>query len=362
MATERRVGGLLKIGAILVGSLFLLGTVWWGGRALLAKFFWNNPAYLISEIEITVDTAIHRQMVLDAAGIEIGQNIFTVDLSGAHRRLRALPQVQEAKVVRTLPGRIDIVVEARRPVAWIAPSPDVDDEQLARNSFLVDATGFVFPELDPDAEHFKLPFVYGCPELPVRPGQVLQSPQSVAALELLKLTAKTPLGVRLQIQQIDLSKRYCMEVQDRRRAAYLFGIEPSELRMQVEQLEALLRAIDQDGRQIRKVNLLVRRNIPVVFAGTTPVDQAPVALQERAPTLLTPTTPPANRQQPNRVAATAETPRRQNSSTSGRAAPAANVVRKSSPPARPVQRAVPERGAHNVPLKSFLNSSGATGR
>lgn len=348
---------------ILFWVLFVWGAIWglWaGGSELISKFFINNPEYSVAAVEVSSDAPISREKILSAAGINVGQNIFLVDLRGAQRRLSSLPQVEDAKIMRQLPRNIAIRIRVRRPVAWVAPSKNADGEQLARESFLVDSRGFVFPEIDTDEGHLSLPFIYGCPELPLRPGQSLSSRESLAALELLRITSDTPLGVRLQIQHIDLSKLYCMEVVDRRRSVYRFGTDTGVLREQLDQLGALLQATDSEGRRIQTVNLMMRRNIPVVFAGATPVTgerpqpAATASVRETA----TPTVP---RAQPQPVASARERRSEADAEREELRRPESQIKRNQPQPTVSVQRPLPQqtpskRGAHDIPLRPFITS------
>jgi hypothetical protein len=65
------------------------------------------------------------------------------------------------------------------------------------------------------------------------------------------------------VQNIDLSKGYCLIVTDQRHAKITFGLDRLDA-----QLSRLYRCFDraaQDHKELQTVNLLVERNIPVTF-------------------------------------------------------------------------------------------------
>jgi hypothetical protein len=58
-----------------------------------------------------------------ALGVHLGDQMLDVDLGGAERRLEALPWVRTARVVRSWPSTLRVIVVERRPEARIA-DPD----------------------------------------------------------------------------------------------------------------------------------------------------------------------------------------------------------------------------------------------
>ncbi len=316
-------------------------------RAAIIYYFIENPKYAIATIDLDIDGPIRNDLVLETSGIRTGESLFLADIGGARQRLEAMPQVAQAQIVRAMPNQIKIKLRTRKAVAWLAPSHDADDEALARETFLVDGKGFVFPELEPNEAHYRLPFIYGAPDLPVQPGQTLRSREALAALELIRITNENPIGARLQLQSLDLTKRYCMEVLDRRRTLFLFGTDPQHLREQVDQLASLLSVTDQEGRRLQRVNLLVRRNIPVVFAGATPVDLPPVAKQPRIEPQST--ARPVSTPRPAAVK-----PAREARTTPRPAAVTQRAARSAATPARSTTSPSVKRGAHDVPLRPFI--------
>jgi hypothetical protein len=70
--------------------------------------------------------------------------------------------------------------------------------------------------------------------------------------------------MRFQIREIDVSKGYCLLVTDKNNARVTFGF--NDLEPQLRRLEHFLTYCDDSKQELRTVNLLVQRNIPVTFA------------------------------------------------------------------------------------------------
>ena len=65
----------------------------YGGRKAVDRMFLKNPEYNLAAVEITDDgSALSREVILSAAKLEVGQNIFSVSLSKAREAIVALPQ------------------------------------------------------------------------------------------------------------------------------------------------------------------------------------------------------------------------------------------------------------------------------
>jgi len=138
----RRVGqGLLLVGAS-------AAVVWVGAET--ARYARSSDAFAISEIDIEGNAQLKDIDVRRAARLQIGSNIFEVSAEEARNHLLQHPWVEDAKVVRRLPGRIRIQVSERKPVALVAL------DQL----YLVSDAGAVFKCLGVD-DPVDLPVITG---------------------------------------------------------------------------------------------------------------------------------------------------------------------------------------------------------
>jgi len=113
-------------------------------------------------------------------------------------------------------------------------------------------------------EYLGLPLILGCASESLEAGKTIESPETKAALELLRLSTRSFMQTRFQIREIDVSKGYCLVVTDKNHSKVTFGFD--NLDTQLQRLEQFLIYSDDAHREIAMVNLIVQRNIPVTWA------------------------------------------------------------------------------------------------
>ena len=185
-----------------------------------------------------------------------------MNLGRVRDSLQRLPQVDEAEVVRKLPGEIDIRVIERKPVAWITGDKQISDPFVSDAAFLVDARGVLMREKKLLPEYLGLPLISGCSSESLEAGKVIESLEAKTALELLRLSTRSFMQTRFQIREIDVSKSYCLLVTDKNHARVTLAL--NDLEAQLQRLEQFLVYCDDSKQELETVNLL--RNIPVTFA------------------------------------------------------------------------------------------------
>ncbi|MBV9618794.1 MAG: hypothetical protein JO201_06240, partial [Verrucomicrobia bacterium] len=162
-----------------------------------------------------------------------------------------------------LPAEIDIRIVERKPVAWITSENQIADPFASEAAFLVDARGVLMKEKKLLPEYLGLPSILGCRSESLEAGKIVESPETKAALELLRLSTLSFMQTRFQIREIDVSKGYCLIVTDKNHSKVTFGFD--NLDLELHRLEQFLIYSDDARREIATVNLLVQRNIPVTF-------------------------------------------------------------------------------------------------
>src|SRR3954447_15582373 len=263
---NRRV--LVLVSKIVLALVLVLGVVL-GVRYSAKHFFFENPDYQLSQIDIQTDGSLQRDQILKATEIREGENIFRISLAQVRDRLQQLPQVDEAQVLRKLPGEIDIRITERKPIAWITSDKQISDPFASDVAFLVDARGVLMKEKKLLPEYLGLPLITGCTSESLEPGKIVDSFEGKAALELLRLSTRSFMQTRFLIREIDVSKGYCLVVSDKNHSRVTFGFD--NLEGQLERLEQFLVYADDSKQELATVNLMVQRNIPVTF-GRNPVD------------------------------------------------------------------------------------------
>jgi len=261
-ASARRLQKGFLVLSLLLILLSLLGAGVFGAQRLLNALFFANPDYAVHSVEVTTDGDLAREVVLRAAQIEDGSNIFAVNLSALEDRLRALPQVEEVDVQRLLPDKLVIVIQERRPIAWIASADANKTGFNYDGAFLVDRRGTVLQPKGSAPEYMTLPVIIGVELKKVTVGQPVDSDPVRAALELIRDCPEV-LQSRFQIATIDVSKEYCLVATDKQGVPITFN--PDELMVDLRHLASLLLYCEKNSKDLRSANLMAERNIPVVF-------------------------------------------------------------------------------------------------
>lgn len=265
LAKSQRNRMIMRWTLRILAVVAIVGAGVYGVREGLRRFLWENPEYNLAVIEVINDgQGLTRDVILNTAGLEVGVNIFSVNLSAARDALTDLPQVEHVEVRRILPQKITIDLTERRPVAWLAAG-DALDPSTTEASFLVDAKGILFKPKRVLPEYLHLPVITGVPTGNFMAGETIRLPEVQAALELIRLTGYSS---RFQVQSIDLSKGYCMVVSDIQKKQVVFPLD--EIDRHLERLAAVLDYGTANRKEIQSVNLMVERNIPITLVSYTP--------------------------------------------------------------------------------------------
>lgn len=94
----------------------------------------RSPLFAIDEVRVVGAAGDGERSVLDAAGLQPGDNLLTADLAGAASRVSGLPWVRAAEARRRPPSAVELRVEPRAPVV-VVHLPDA--------RWLVDGEGIV---------------------------------------------------------------------------------------------------------------------------------------------------------------------------------------------------------------------------
>ena len=138
-----RRGAQVALGGLLVAAL-----LWLGDQAV--RYAHEAEAFAIREIIIDGNHQIEDIDVRRAARLQIGSNVFEISAEKARNHLLQHPWIEDANVVRKLPGRIRIEIVERKPVALVALD----------HLYLVSEEGAVFKRLGVD-DPVDLPVITG---------------------------------------------------------------------------------------------------------------------------------------------------------------------------------------------------------
>lgn len=143
--TGRRTRLLVRIGI----ALALAGALGGGGFGLW-RWVTRSGKFALHQVRVSPTRHLTADQVRARSGLQLGENLFALDLPAARHALLADPWLRSASLTRELPDRVAIEVEEREPACTIALGP----------LYLADARGEVFKHASPD-EAAGLPVVTG---------------------------------------------------------------------------------------------------------------------------------------------------------------------------------------------------------
>lgn len=136
---------------------------------------YNSSLFSVRRVEVSGNTQLLQSQVVKQSGIQLGGNIFKVDLTAAKKRLVANPWLEAATLSRQLPAIIRIRVRER--AAAVALS-------RPRATYVLDKTGFVLSKEGALADT-GLPAVRDLDAGEIKVGTRLKSPLLADALRVL---------------------------------------------------------------------------------------------------------------------------------------------------------------------------------
>jgi cell division septal protein FtsQ len=268
--TRGRAMGRLRVALAVVVSLGMLVAAGYGMyrlvRTTVNRFVYNNPRFTIRQIVVDDDGVLTPERVVRFAGVQVGQNLLSIDLDQVRNNLEMLPLVRAVEVRRMLPDRLFIRVVERIAVARLrAPSPGLGD-----TTFYIDRAGFVMKPiklaegtlLQPQTPR-PVPVLTGVSLADARVGKQVESEQIYRALELLDKLDQAVAGSLLEVEQIDLSKPRQLVLTTRQHTTVKVDVE--EVPQQLRRLGVILRWAQQRQKPVQMVDLTVNRGVPVTF-------------------------------------------------------------------------------------------------
>ena len=143
---------ILKV-FIILASLCLVGELVW--------LFGISPFRQFSKIDISGYDGITREEILTIAGLSEDSSFFTTDIKAVENALAEISSLASVRVFKSFPGRLKIVLEARRPLAYA----------------LADLNGYTVPVLfDSEGVIFEVAGKALSAKLPVISGLVIEEP------------------------------------------------------------------------------------------------------------------------------------------------------------------------------------------
>jgi cell division protein FtsQ len=163
----------------------------WRGTALVL----GAPALQISRITVHGNHRLSTGEVMALIDGLRGRNILTVGLAEWQQRLLSSPWVEEARLRRVLPSRIDVFIRERRPIGI---------GRLSGALYLVDAAGVVIDEFGPNHHDLDLPIIDGLAAVPGDGAGVIDEARAQLAARVIEALEERP-DLAERVSQLDVS-------------------------------------------------------------------------------------------------------------------------------------------------------------
>ncbi|MCE0485207.1 MAG: FtsQ-type POTRA domain-containing protein [Methylacidiphilales bacterium] len=230
-----------------------------GISLLLDQVLYSNSRYALDKIEIEPRGHFSERLIRQATGLEMKQNLWTLDLPKITSDLEKLPYVSNARVERHFPDKISIHIQERIPVVKIV---GLNNDLNTKETFYLDRDGIVLkPRSDEDTP--LLPEIIGLTNADLEPGTKLEQTSLARALQILDAIDHTELHTTIDIRTIDLSQPLSITMVTTRDMSITFRLDCID--QQLFRLQTIFRYPDFQYRAIRTVDLTPDRNVPITF-------------------------------------------------------------------------------------------------
>jgi len=265
-ATRLRLGAVAL--AVTFGTVFGLYLFWRAGEWTLDKFVYENSEFAIRRVDVQTDGVIAPDKLRRWSGVRPGDNLMALDLAAVKRNLELVSTVSSVSVERVLPSTLRIRVTERQPVAQVDVPRAGAAGGIQVAVFQLDADGYVMQPLDPRLcviplaqIRDQLPVIVGLNTYQLQPGQRVESPQVLAALQLIGTFNRSVMTGLVNLRRIDVSSPGVVLATTEQGSEITFGLD--NLDQQLRRWREIYDLGQRMNRAIAALNLAVSNNVPV---------------------------------------------------------------------------------------------------
>ena len=220
----------LRIFAFFIIVLGILAA--WGGFAIA-----TSPAFHVGSVAVTGNTRVSTAQILSAARIDSTANAWLLNKNEIAARVQAIPWIERARISRTLPARVELVITERVPAACLQAGRLVTIDATQR----VLATSCLSPLLTQLAVPLKKPPVPGETIVDERVGQLVR--------DLAILTTAT-----VPVRSLHLDRYGSLVAIDPHGVELKFG-EDGDLAKKAALIEPIRRSTQTHGRSLYAIDV-----------------------------------------------------------------------------------------------------------
>jgi cell division protein FtsQ len=264
-ATRMRLGAVAL--AVTCGTVFGLYLFWRAGEWALDRFVYENSEFAIRHMDVQTDGVIAPDQLRRWSGVKPGVNLMALDLASVKRNLELVSTIASVSVERVLPGTLRVRVTERRPVAQV-DVPRTAAGGIVVTVFQLDADGYVIQPLDPRLcvmplaqIRDQLPVIAGLNVYQLQPGQRVEAPQVLAALQLIGTFNRSAMAGLVNLRRMDVSSPGVVVATTGQGGEITFGLD--NLDQQLQRWREIYDLGQRMNKAIAALNLAVSNNVPV---------------------------------------------------------------------------------------------------
>jgi len=265
-ATRLRLGAVAL--AVTFGTVFGLYLFWRAGEWALDKFVYENSEFAIRHIDVQTDGVIAPDRLRRWSGVKLGENLMALDLGSVKRNLELVSTIRSISVERILPRTLQIRVTERQPVAQVDVPRAGPGGGIEVTVFQLDADGYIMQPLDPRLcviplaqVRDELPVIAGLNVYQLQPGQRVESPQALAALQLITTFNHSVMAGLVNLRRIDVSSPGVVVATTEQGGEITFGLD--NLDQQLQRWREIYDLGQRMNKAIASLDLAVTNNVPV---------------------------------------------------------------------------------------------------
>ncbi len=246
--------------ALVLAMIVAVGTgLHFGIAFALDHVLYKNPRYALQEIVVEPRDRFSARLIRQAAGLELGMNLWALNLPQIARDLESIPNVASAKVERHFPDKISITLTERVPVVKIE---GINIDLDTKETFYLDHDCVVLKPR-PDEATPPLPQVVGLTDAELEPNTKLDRPILNHALEILDGINNSELRTLIDVTRINLGNPLSITMETHQGMTIIFRLDYID--QQLQRLQQIVDYADKQQRPLQTVDLTPDVNVPITF-------------------------------------------------------------------------------------------------
>jgi hypothetical protein len=272
-------GKLTKIACLLA----VLAGIGWGVWQGIQRAFYKNPDFRLQVIDLNQNPVIDEACLAEITDLDLTASIFDIDIQQVVAKLKARPEIADARAERHLPGTLVVRVVPRAPRAWISCTAGGLPEVRKAGAMLVDHDGIAYPCPEHQLEAAAgLPVILLPPSEanPIKQGMRVTHPELEHCFHLLDAACSADSEAIHWIESVRQANAWSLELVTRQGTIATFGLGDHE--RQIDSLQASVEHAAEKGYSIGTINLIPKYNIPITVRNEPAAPKA-IPLSEPTP-------------------------------------------------------------------------------